>query len=61
MPGARRHFVCYRGVRTPCTPGVLNTEIEITELRLWNKPKDGTSVQPTTASAPSPARPADQS
>jgi hypothetical protein len=60
MPGARRHFVCYRGVRTSCSDADLNTEVEITELRLWNKPKDGTSIQPTTASSTSPARPADQ-
>jgi len=62
MPGSRRHFVCYR----QCGSGVdsmddLNTEIEITELRVWNNPKDGTPTQQTTASSTSPVRPADRS
>jgi len=56
MPGSRRHFVCYRN----CWHGTngtndLNTEVEITELRVWNNPKGGTSIEQTTASSPSPA------
>jgi hypothetical protein len=61
MPGARRHFVCYRNCwnGTNDTDG-LNTEVEITELRVWNKPRDGTPIDPTTASSPRPAHPAEQ-
>jgi hypothetical protein len=60
MPGSRRHFVCYRGAWTSHPAGDLNTEVEITELRVWNNPKDGTPVHQTTASSPCPARPAEQ-
>ena len=61
MPGARRHFVCHRGVGySPCSPGDLNTEVEITELRVWNNPKDGAPAQPTAASFPTPTKPAEQ-
>ena len=61
MPGSRRHFVCYRA----CGSGMksaadLNTEVEITELRVWNNPKDAAPVQPTTASSPGSAEPVKQ-
>jgi hypothetical protein len=63
MPGARRHFVCDRGCGyNRNSTSDLNTEVEITELRVWNDPKNGTpsNSRPTeqaTASAPSPAQP----
>lgn len=63
MPGSRRHFVCYRN----CGHGAknannLNTEVEITELRVWNNPQNTnpTSNQPTqqaAASAECPVQP----
>ncbi len=57
MPGARRLFVCHRDVSGLDRVADLNTEVEITELRVWNNPKNGTpaSGQPiehATASAP---------
>jgi len=61
MPGSRRHFVCYRGSGyRPNFTGDLNAEVEITELRVWNNPKDGTPIDQTTASSPVSARPAEQ-
>ncbi len=57
MPGSRRHFVCYRSCgRNADFTTDLNTEVEITELRVWNNPKDGTPTQQTTAFSPTPAR-----
>ncbi len=52
LPGSRRHFVCYRscGRNAECMTG-LNTEVEVTELRVWNNPKDTAPAQPTTASS----------
>jgi len=58
MPGSRRHFVCYRSCgRSADFMTDLNTEVEVTELRVWNNPKDGAPTQPATASIPSPAIP----
>jgi hypothetical protein len=63
MPGSRRHFVCYHR----CEHGTngtndLHTEVEITELRVWNNPKNaapnnGLPTEQATASAPSPIQP----
>lgn len=56
MPGARRLFVCDRGCRYDAgRTSDLNTEVEITELRVWNNPKDTTAPKQTTASSPSPS------
>jgi hypothetical protein len=62
MPGSRRRFVCYRscghnaGFMTD-----LSTEVEVTELRVWNNPKDSAPAQPTAASAcPTSIIPAEQ-
>jgi hypothetical protein len=61
MPGSRRHFVSYRGcLPRPNPPGALHAEVEITELRIWNNPKDGPCPEPATASVPAPAAPAEQ-
>ncbi len=57
MPGSRRHFVCYRACgRNVDSMTDLNTEVEVTELRVWNNPKDSTSIQQTTAFSPTPAK-----
>ena len=57
MPGSRRHFVCYRSCgRNADFLTDLNTEVEVTELRVWNNPKDGTPTPPTTALSPTPAK-----
>jgi hypothetical protein len=61
MPGSRRHFVCYRS----CGRSVdyltdLSTEVEVTELRVWNNPKDGTPTQQTTASTLTPIKSPEQ-
>ncbi len=57
MPGSRRHFVCYRSCgRSADFMTDLTTEVEVTELRVWNNPKDGTAIQQTTAFSPTPAR-----
>ena len=59
MPGARRLFVCDRGGGSSVGhTNDLNTEVEITELRVWNNPQDGTAPEQATASSPSPAGPA---
>jgi hypothetical protein len=56
MPGARRLFVCDRGCRYDASrTSDLNTEVEITELRVWNNPKDGAAPEQATASSPSPS------
>jgi hypothetical protein len=63
MPGSRRHFVCYRSCgRSVDSLTDLSTEVEVTELRVWNNPKDAASAQPTTAasSCPTSTRPAEQ-
>ncbi len=53
MPGSRRHFVCYRSCgRNMDALTDLSTEVEVTELRVWNNPKDGTPIQQTTAFSP---------
>lgn len=57
MPGSKRRFVCWR--RCPYEVGpldVIKPEIEITELRVWNGPKDssvieGNSMNETAVSA----------
>ncbi|OHB63955.1 MAG: hypothetical protein A2Y77_10120 [Planctomycetes bacterium RBG_13_62_9] len=59
MPGSRRYFVGAR--RRLCDPGpmeTVKTEVEITELRLWNGPQKDVADNPkptneATASAPS--------
>ena len=57
MPGSRRHFVCYRSCgRNTDFLTDLSTEVEVTELRVWNNPKDGTPIQQTTALSPIPAK-----
>jgi hypothetical protein len=62
MPGSRRHFVTYRsGGYGMNGRNDLNTEIEITELRVWNDPKNGAPnnsrpAEPATASALHPAQ-----
>jgi hypothetical protein len=56
MPGARRLFVCDRGCRYDAgRTSDLNTEVEITELRVWNNPKDSTPPEHATASSPGPS------
>ncbi len=62
MPGSRRHFVCYRSCgRNADFMTDLSTEVEVTELRVWNNPKDTAPAQPTTASScPTSIIPADQ-
>ena len=55
MPGARRLFVCDRsGGYDAGRTTDLNTEVEITELRVWNNPQDGTAPEQATASSPGP-------
>ena len=57
MPGSRRHFVCYRSCGRNADPMTdLSTEVEVTELRVWNNPKDSAPAQPTTAFSPTPAK-----
>ena len=62
MPGSRRHFVCYRACgRNADSLTDLTTEVEVTELRVWNTPKDGTPAQQTAASScPTSTIPAEQ-
>lgn len=46
MPGSKRRFVCSR--RYPYNVGpmdVITPEIEITELRLWNSPKERSAIE----------------
>jgi hypothetical protein len=61
MPGSRRHFVSYRGCGyRPDGTSDLNAEVEITELRVWNDPQEGSSIEQMTAFVPAPATPAQQ-
>jgi hypothetical protein len=65
MPGSRRYFVSSRY----CGHGVdsmddVKTEVEITELRIWNAPQNTPTTahnphQETTACTPTPAEPSD--
>ncbi|MCU0915082.1 MAG: hypothetical protein MUC88_11035 [Planctomycetes bacterium] len=59
LPGSRRHFVTYRGRwERPNRTGDLRAEVEVTELRVWNNPKNASPTAPTTAAAPRPPGPA---
>jgi hypothetical protein len=60
MPGARRQFVSYRACRHGERGADTHAETEITELRVWNNPKDRAPAQQTVSSSPSPVRPAEQ-
>jgi hypothetical protein len=51
MPGARRQFISYRACRPSASVADLRTEVEITELRVWNNPTDRKQAQPATASS----------
>jgi hypothetical protein len=58
MPGSRRYFVCGRRLRGDVSPvAELRTEVEITELRVWNGPRTptGPNELPAEATASSPA------
>jgi len=62
MPGSRRLFVSNRGWYGLNSTNDLNTQVEITELRVWNDgkntaPKDAQPTDQATASAPSPPQP----
>jgi len=57
MPGSRRYFVCGRRVHGDISPVTeLRTEVEITELRVWNGPRTPTAPNelPAEATASSP-------
>jgi len=57
MPGSRRLFVCYRSCgRNADFLTNLSTEVEVTELRIWNNPKDAAPTQPATAFSPTPTK-----
>lgn len=61
MPGSHRRFVTHRGGwQQPDGAGDLHAEVEVTELRVWNNPKDAAAPQPTTASVPAPAQTPEQ-
>ena len=62
MPGSRRLFVSNRGWYGLNSTNDFNTQVEITELRVWNDgkntaPKDAQPTDQATASAPSPPQP----
>ena len=63
MPGSRRHFVCYHRAGSGGDHATdLNTEIEVTELRVWNDsknvtPKNAQPAEQVTACAPISAEP----
>ena len=65
IPGSRRYFVSSRYCGYDAdSPDNVRTEIEITELRLWNAPQTTPAAahqshQETTASTPAPAEPSD--
>lgn len=63
MPGSRRHFVCYQhvGYGLDCAAD-LKTEVEITELRVWNNtgntaPANSRPTGPTAVSTPGSVQP----
>jgi hypothetical protein len=61
MPGSHRRFVTHRSSwQQPDSTGGLHAEVEVTELRVWNNPKDAAPPQPTTASVPTPAQTPEQ-
>lgn len=61
MPGSRRHFVCYRSCgRNVDSLTDLSTEVEVTELRVWNNAKDTAPIHQTAARSPTPAKPPEQ-
>ncbi len=61
MPGSKRRFVSRAGCQWGLDPaGVLNAQVEITELRVWNETKSEStpgSETGTTVSAVEPANP----
>jgi len=66
MPGSRRYFVSSRYCGLELDPmDTVKTEVEITELRIWNAPPkdpatDHGSSDKTAASVPSPAESSDE-
>lgn len=62
MPGSRRLFVSHRCGYSANSTNDLTTEVEITELRVWNNekkgpPKDGQPAEQATVSTPTPVQP----
>ena len=62
MPGSRRLFVSNRGWYGLNSTNDFNTQVEITELRVWNDgkntaPKDAQPTDQATAAAPTPVQP----
>ena len=45
MPGSRRHFSCNRSLHNIGPMDEVRTEVEITELRLWNGPDEGAMLE----------------
>ncbi len=62
LPGSRRQFVCHAGCMWDADPAdIVNAQIEITELRVWNDTKDESTPAEgaTTEAAASVCEPAE--